>query len=98
MNPIDNLVKLFERKFDSLERSNNRLIEQQNTLLTAQNEILNTLVQFLVYGPEFAEQEYEDAEKDGIDDSTGDMNIDEQAQAQILQDFREAGYPGDFFN
>ncbi len=66
-------------------------------LLTEQNAILNTLVQFLVHGPEFAEQEFEDAETDGIDDSVGDTNLDEQAERQILEDFRKAGYPGDFF-
>jgi len=66
-------------------------------LIEEQNEILNSLVQFLVHGPEFAEQEYEDAEKDGIDDSVGDTNLDDQAERQLLDDFRRDGYPGDFF-
>jgi hypothetical protein len=89
---------MFERKFDSLERANNKLIEQQNKHLKKQNEILDTLVKFLVHGPEFAEQEFESAEKDGIDDSVGDTQLDDQAEKQILEDFRKAGYPGDFFN
>ena len=73
------------------------LLEERNKLASEQNEILNSLVQFLVHGPEFAEQEYEEAEKDGIDDSVGDTNLDDQAERQVLADFRAAGYPGDFF-
>ena len=65
----------------------------QTGAIDRQTEVLKELVAFLVHGPEYKEQEFQSAEEDQIDDSAGVYATDDQAKDDILQQWRDDGYP-----
>ena len=88
MSLTDALVKYLDKKFATLERRHVKALEQQNL-------ILEKLFAYLRFGPEWEQVEMESAEKDKIDDSVGEYQIDSQAEKDIKDQWVEDGYPDD---
>ncbi len=88
MSLTDALVKYLDRKFATLEKRHVRALEQQN-------KILENLFNYLRFGPEWEQVEMESAEKDKIDDSVGEFQIDDQAEKDIKEQWVKDGYPDD---
>lgn len=88
MSLTDALVKYLDRKFATLEKRHVRALEQQN-------KILENLFNYLRFGPEWEQVEMESAEKDKIDDSVGEFQIDDQAEKDIKEQWVQDGYPDD---
>ncbi len=85
MTLFDDLTAYFDRKFERNYKAQNILLEQQNVLLQG---ILD-----YIKGPVDAEQMLGSAEEDGIDDSSGECNIERHATEQIKTDWVADGYP-----
>ena len=66
-----------------------------STAMDRQTAVIADLTAFLIHGPEYKEIEFQSAEEDKIDDSAGVYATDEQAKQDILQQWRDDGYPQD---
>lgn len=64
-----------------------------STAMDRQTAVLAELTAFLIHGPEYKEIEFESAEDDKIDDSAGVYQTDDQAKEDIIQQWRDDGYP-----
>ena len=72
-------------------------INRNTKAIEAQTEGFKELIAFLIHGPEFKEVEFGSAEEDKIDDSAGVYDTHEQAKQDILQQWRDDGYPDEVF-
>ncbi len=58
-----------------------------------QTSVFKDLISFFLHGPDFHEQQLGSAEDDGIDDSHGDYDTEQQAIDSIKEQWRKDGYP-----
>ncbi len=82
------LIKYIDKKFD-------RHYKMQNQLIERQNEILDEMLQFWKFGPEFLMETMKDADEEPIDDSYGEYDVQGQNEKQIHEDWVESGYVDD---
>ena len=85
MDLFKELTAYFDRKFERNYKAQNLLLEQQNTLLQG---ILD-----YIKGPANQESMLGSAEEDGIDDSSGEYDVQRHAEEQIKEDWVADGYP-----
>jgi len=88
MSLTDALIKYIDRKFD-------RHYKMQNELIKKQNDILDEMLQFWKFGPEFLQETFDDADEEKIDDDYGVYDVQGQNEKQVHADWVESGYLND---